>query len=68
MSPLLWEHCLATRVVVLTGVRQEQREAISHMSGAVSTCYLQYTKEVITAIIIKVLMVQIRRFYDFLKA
>ena len=49
MSPLLWEHCLATRVVVLTGVRQEQREAISHMSGAVSTCYLQYTKEVITA-------------------
>ncbi len=47
MSPLLWEQCLATGVVVVTGVGQLQRDALSHMTGALSTCYLQYAKEVI---------------------
>ncbi len=46
MSPLLWEQCLATEVLVLTGVGRRHREAIIALSGSTSSYYLTHLTQV----------------------
>ena len=46
MSPLLWEHSIASGVVVLKGVAKQQLEGVCQVTGATPLSYLTHCLEV----------------------
>ena len=45
-SPLLWEHCLSSGIVVLSGVAKRQMEGVCHLTKATPLSYLADCLEV----------------------
>lgn len=46
VSPLLWEHCIGTGIVILKGLDKRQVEGVCHLTGATPLSYLTHCSQV----------------------